>query len=136
MVVNYPNTWLTRSFLALSAHKSNQICNKIQNIWFPLPTYSVLQLPNSVSEKNVVLLNFCLCVYVYDFSDLIFSRNFLGTFRYAVVITISVVVIAISLVCLILRWPKMHVFKHFISMSKQSFYCDTSGQFSNTNSVS
>ena len=44
-VVNYPNTWFTRSFLAQSAHKSNKIYNKIQNIWFPLPTYSVLKLP-------------------------------------------------------------------------------------------
>ena len=29
-VVNYPNTWFTRSCLACSAHKSNKIYNKIQ----------------------------------------------------------------------------------------------------------
>ena len=44
-VVNYPKTWFTRSFLAQSAHKGNKFYNKIRNIWFPLPTYSVLQLP-------------------------------------------------------------------------------------------
>ena len=48
----------------LSAHKSNKIYNEVQNIWFPLPTYSVNNFQNSVSEKNVVLLNFCLCVYI------------------------------------------------------------------------
>ena len=64
MVVNYPNTWLTRSFLALSAHKSNKICNKIQNMWFQLPTYSVLHLQKQCLRKNVVMLNFCLCVYI------------------------------------------------------------------------
>ena len=62
-VVNYPNTWFTRSFLARSAHKSNKIYNKMQNILFPLPTYSVLQLPKQCLRKNVVLLIFCLCVY-------------------------------------------------------------------------
>ena len=50
--------------LALSAHKSNNIYNKIQNIWFSLPTYSVLQFPKQCLRKKVVLLNFCLCVYV------------------------------------------------------------------------
>ena len=63
-VVNYPNTWFTRSFLARSVHKSNKIYNKIQNIWFPLPTYSVLQLLNSVSEKMWCCLTF-VCVYSY-----------------------------------------------------------------------
>ena len=53
----------TRSFLPLSAHKSNEIYNKIQNIWFSLPTYYVLQLPKQCLLKIVVLLNFCLCVY-------------------------------------------------------------------------
>ena len=65
--MNYPNTWFTRSFLAFlarSAHKRNKIYNKIQNILFPLPTYSVLQLPKQSLRKNVVLLNFCLCVYL------------------------------------------------------------------------
>ena len=57
-IVNYPKTWFTRSFLAQSAHKSNKIYNKIQNIWFPLPTYSFLQLPKQCLRKNVVLLNF------------------------------------------------------------------------------
>ena len=63
-VVNYPNTWFTRSFLAQSAHKSNKFYNKVQNIWFSLSTYSVLQLPKQGLRKNVVLLNFCLCVYM------------------------------------------------------------------------
>ena len=61
--MSYPNTWLTRLLLARSAHKSNKI-NKIQNISFPLPTYSVLQLPKQCLRKKVVLLNFCLCVYL------------------------------------------------------------------------
>ena len=62
-VVNYPNAGFTRSFVARSAHKSNKIYNKIQNIWFQLPTYSVLQLTKQCLRKNVVLHNFCLCVY-------------------------------------------------------------------------
>ena len=66
-VVNYPNTLFTRSFLARSVHKSNKIYNKIQNIWFPLPTYSVLQLPKQCLRKYMVLLNFCLCVYIPTF---------------------------------------------------------------------
>ena len=65
MVVTYPNTWFTRSCLAQNAHKSNKIYNKIQNIWFAIPIYSVLQLPKQCLRKNVVLLNFCLCVYTY-----------------------------------------------------------------------
>ena len=51
-------------FFARSAHQSNKIYNKIQNIWFPLPAYSVLQLPKQCLRKNVVLLNFCLSVYL------------------------------------------------------------------------
>ena len=54
---------VTRSFLALSAHKSNIIYNRIQNIWFSLPTYFVLQLQKQCLRKNMVLLNFCPCVY-------------------------------------------------------------------------
>ena len=64
-VINYPNTWFSRSYLAQSAHKSNKIYSKIKDIWFPFPIYSVLQLPKQCLRKNVVLLNFCLCVYVY-----------------------------------------------------------------------
>ena len=85
MIVNYPNTWFTRSFLALHANKSNKINNKIRKNWLPLPTYSVLQLLKTFHvygpfefrtslgtsilllkkclRKNVVLLNFCLYVY-------------------------------------------------------------------------
>ena len=62
-VVNYQNTLFTTSCLAQSAHKSNKIYNKIQNIWFPLPKYSILHLPKQCLRQNVVLLNFCLCVY-------------------------------------------------------------------------
>ena len=62
-VVNYPNTWFARSFLARSANQRNKIYNKIQNIWFQSPVYSVLQLSKQCLRKNVVLLNFCLCVY-------------------------------------------------------------------------
>ena len=69
-VVNYPNICFTRLFLAQSAHKSNKNYNKIQNIWFPLPTYSVLQFP-----KNVVLLNFCLCVYMTRGNHFLWSLN-------------------------------------------------------------
>ena len=61
-VVNYPNTWFKRSFLARSAHQSNKIYNKIQNIWFPLPAYSVLQLPKQCLRKMWCCLTF---VYVY-----------------------------------------------------------------------
>ena len=56
-VVNYQNTWFTRSFLALSAYKCNKIYNKIQNIWFPLSTYSLLQLPKQCIDT-------CIC-YVF-----------------------------------------------------------------------
>ena len=63
--------------LALSAHKSNKIYNKIQNIWFPLPTYSVLQLRKKCIRKNVVLLNFCLCVYVYANTHLVWAGVYL-----------------------------------------------------------
>ena len=62
-VVNYPNTLFTRSILALSAHKSNKIYNKIQNILFPLPIDSATSKTVS-PKKNVVLLNFCLRVYI------------------------------------------------------------------------
>ena len=61
-VMNYPNTWFTRSYLAQSVHKSNKIYNKIKNIWFPFPIYSFLQILKQCLRKNVVLLNFCLCV--------------------------------------------------------------------------
>ena len=62
-VVNYPNTWFTRSFVVRSADKSKNIYNKIQNIWFPLHTYTVLQFPKQCLRINVALLNVCLCVY-------------------------------------------------------------------------
>ena len=74
-VMNYPNTWFTGSFLAQSAHKSNKIYNKIQNIWFPLPTFSVLQLPKQCLRKNVALFNFCLCVYLFRELVVIFPDN-------------------------------------------------------------
>ena len=75
--MNHPNTWFTRSFLARSAHQSNKIYNKIKNIWFPLPAYSVLQLPKQCLRQNVALLNFCLCVYNFYWSRLTpkFSRD-------------------------------------------------------------
>ena len=71
--MNYPNTWFTRSFLAWIAHKSNNIYNKIQNIWFPLPTYSVQHFPKQCLRRNLVLLNFCLCVYT---SNSFFKKYF------------------------------------------------------------
>ena len=46
------NSWFTRSFLNRSAHKSYKIYKIIQNIWFPLPPYSILQLPKTVSPKK------------------------------------------------------------------------------------
>ena len=61
-VVNYPNTWFTRSFLARRVHQSNKINNKIQNVWFPLPAYSVLQLPKQCLRKMWCCLTF-VCVY-------------------------------------------------------------------------
>ena len=59
-----PNTLITRSFLAQSAHKSNHIYNKIQNIWFPSPTYSVLQLPKQCLLRMWCCLTF-VCVYIF-----------------------------------------------------------------------
>ena len=63
-VMNYPNTLFTRSFLAWSAHKNNKIHNKIQNIWFPLPTYSVLQLPKQCLRKKMLCCLTFVCVYI------------------------------------------------------------------------
>ena len=66
-VVNYPNTWFTGSFLAISANKSNQIYKKNPKNWFPLPTYSVLQLPKQCLRKIVVMLNYIYrAIEVYD----------------------------------------------------------------------
>ena len=66
-VVSYPNTWLTRSLLARSGYKSNKIYNKIQNIWFLWPTYSVLQLPKQCPPKKCgVALLLSVCIYMYS----------------------------------------------------------------------
>ena len=62
-VMNYPNTWFTRSYLAQSAHKSNKIYNKIKIIWFPFPIYSVLQLPKQCLRKKMWCCLTFVCVY-------------------------------------------------------------------------
>ena len=66
------NLWipsLTRSPLSYLGRyvewdRSNTLYNKIPNIWFRLPKYSVLQLTKQCLRKIVVLLNFCLYVYL------------------------------------------------------------------------
>ena len=65
-VMNYPNTWFTGLFLAQSAKKSNTIYNKIQNILFPLPTYSVLQLPKQCLRKKIWCCLTFVCEYIYN----------------------------------------------------------------------
>ena len=47
-VMNYPNTWFTRSVLAWSAHKSNKIYNKIQK-----KLISITHIFRSATSKTV-----------------------------------------------------------------------------------
>ena len=64
MVMNYPNAWVTRSYLAQSAHKSNKIYNKLKIFDFYFPYIPFCNFQNSVSEKMWCCLTF-VCVYSY-----------------------------------------------------------------------
>ena len=57
-----PKYLVHKIILAQSAHKSNKIYNK-KIFDFHNPQSPFCNFQNSVSEKNVVLLNFYLCVY-------------------------------------------------------------------------
>ena len=62
-VVNYPNTWFTRSFLLEVLIKVIEFTIKFKVFDFHYQHMPFCNFQNSVS-KNVVLLNFCLCVYM------------------------------------------------------------------------
>ena len=72
-VVNYPNVGFTGTFLALSANKSKKIYNKIQNIWFPLSTSSVLQFPKAVWR---CLTFVCMYISIWNVHSAKFMRKF------------------------------------------------------------
>ena len=64
-VVNYPSTCFTRSFLALSAHKSIKFTIKFKIFDVHYPHIPFCNFQNSVSEKMRCCLTF-VCMYIRD----------------------------------------------------------------------